>query len=328
MATGLPAKTASTGQIVTLMTGRDIEFPFPPRTQPAGGARTEVLRVEGLVASRRVRGRVVLGSRRRDRRHRGAGRVWSIRASRDGVRRAAAHGRNCDVSRQAPSARCTAPRRRHRHGSGARGTQEPGAVHARVDRHEHDSRLAVALLPIQLPQPQTRACRRATSWCGSLDVRPNDARRRVVTLSGGNQQKVVVGRWLLHGCRLLLLDEPTRGVDVGARAELYAIVRQLADSGVAVLLVSSEVPEVLGLADRVLVLRDGRIVHESPAAGTRRIRGSRPRDGRKCCVTEQSFPPVEEQARVEEAGGAARRSRAAELGAGSARSATSASSAS
>ena len=99
----------------------------------------------------------------------------------------------------------------------------------------------------------------------SLDVRPHDARRRVVTLSGGNQQKVVVGRWLLHGCRLLLLDEPTRGVDVGARAELYAIIRRLADSGVGVLLVSSEVPEVLGLADRVLVLRDGRIVHESPA---------------------------------------------------------------
>ena len=99
----------------------------------------------------------------------------------------------------------------------------------------------------------------------SLDLRPSDARRRVVTLSGGNQQKVVVARWLMHGCRLLLLDEPTRGVDVGARAELYAIIRQLADSGVGVLLVSSEVPEVLGLADRVLVLRDGRIVHESPA---------------------------------------------------------------
>src|SRR5207237_10870175 len=95
-----------------------------------------------------------------------------------------------------------------------------------------------------------------------LDVRPNDARRRAVTLSGGNQQKVVVGRWLLHGCRLLLLDEPTRGVDVGARAELYAIIRQLADSGVGVLLVSSAVPEVLWLADRVLVFRDGRLVHE------------------------------------------------------------------
>ena len=99
----------------------------------------------------------------------------------------------------------------------------------------------------------------------ALDVRPADPRRVARTLSGGNQQKAVVGRWLLGGSRLLLLDEPTRGVDVGARAELYALIRRLADDGVGVLLVSSEVPEVLGLADRVLVIREGRVVHEAPA---------------------------------------------------------------
>src|SRR6187200_187428 len=88
----------------------------------------------------------------------------------------------------------------------------------------------------------------------------------VRTRSGGNQQKVVLARWLLKGCRVLLLDEPTRGVDVGARSELYALIRELADSGVAVLLVSSEVPEVLGLSDRVLVLREGVVVHDGPAA--------------------------------------------------------------
>ncbi|GAB3860614.1 sugar ABC transporter ATP-binding protein [Dactylosporangium cerinum] len=98
-----------------------------------------------------------------------------------------------------------------------------------------------------------------------LDLRPNDVRRPVRTLSGGNQQKVVVGRWLLGGTKLLLLDEPTRGVDVGARAELYQVIRRLADEGVGVLLVSSEVPEVLGLSDRVLVMREGRLVHEAPA---------------------------------------------------------------
>ena len=96
-------------------------------------------------------------------------------------------------------------------------------------------------------------------------MRPADPQRDVRTLSGGNQQKVVLARWLLKGCRVLLLDEPTRGVDVGARSELYALIRGLADSGVAVLLVSSEVPEVLGLSDRVLVVRDGRIVHDGPA---------------------------------------------------------------
>jgi ribose transport system ATP-binding protein len=99
-----------------------------------------------------------------------------------------------------------------------------------------------------------------------LDVRPPDVTRAARTLSGGNQQKVVVGRWLLGSTRLLLLDEPTRGVDVGARSELYAVIRRLAGQGIGVLLVSSEVPEVLGLADRVLVMREGRIVHQAPAS--------------------------------------------------------------
>ena len=99
----------------------------------------------------------------------------------------------------------------------------------------------------------------------SLDVRPAGVDRLVRLLSGGNQQKVVLARWLLRDCRVLLLDEPTRGVDVGARTEIYALIRSLADSGVAVVVVSSEVEEVLGLADRVLVVREGRVVHEGPA---------------------------------------------------------------
>ncbi len=100
-----------------------------------------------------------------------------------------------------------------------------------------------------------------------LSLQPANVRRRVRTLSGGNQQKVVLARWLVgeDNVRLLLLDEPTRGVDVGARAELYAVIRRLADRGLGVLLISSEVPEVLGLADRVLVMREGRLVHEARA---------------------------------------------------------------
>jgi ribose transport system ATP-binding protein len=98
-----------------------------------------------------------------------------------------------------------------------------------------------------------------------LGIQPPSLRPAVRDLSGGNQQKVVVGRWLLGGTRLLLLDEPTRGVDVGARAELYQVIHGLAADGVGVLLVSSEVPEVLGLADRVLVMREGRLIHEASA---------------------------------------------------------------
>jgi ribose transport system ATP-binding protein len=98
-----------------------------------------------------------------------------------------------------------------------------------------------------------------------LDLRPADPRLIMRTLSGGNQQKAVVARWLVRDCRVLLLDEPTRGVDVGARAELYRLIHELASAGVAVVLVSSEMPEVLGLADRVLVMRDGAVIADAPA---------------------------------------------------------------
>ncbi|ACZ31416.1 ABC transporter related protein [Xylanimonas cellulosilytica DSM 15894] len=100
----------------------------------------------------------------------------------------------------------------------------------------------------------------------ALDLRPRQVERDARTLSGGNQQKVLLARWLVHGCRVLLLDEPTRGVDVGARSELYALVRRLADAGTAVVVVSSEIPEVLGLADRVLVVSEGHVVHEAAAS--------------------------------------------------------------
>ena len=86
------------------------------------------------------------------------------------------------------------------------------------------------------------------------------------TLSGGNQQKVIIGRWLAASCRVLLLDEPTRGVDVGAKAEIYALIGDLAERGVAILLISSDLPEVLGLADRVGVMREGQLAGVLPAA--------------------------------------------------------------
>jgi ribose transport system ATP-binding protein len=84
-------------------------------------------------------------------------------------------------------------------------------------------------------------------------------------LSGGNQQKVVLAKEVLGEPRLLLLDEPTRGVDVGAKGEIYARIRDLAAQGVGVLVASSEMPELLGLCDRVVVLRQGRTVAEFPA---------------------------------------------------------------
>jgi len=100
----------------------------------------------------------------------------------------------------------------------------------------------------------------------ALELRPADADRPASTLSGGNQQKLLLARWLVHGTRVLLLDEPTRGVDVGARAEIYALIRRLAADGNAIVVVSSEIEEVLGLADTVLVIADGDVVTTLPAS--------------------------------------------------------------
>jgi ABC-type sugar transport system ATPase subunit len=96
----------------------------------------------------------------------------------------------------------------------------------------------------------------------TLSVRMASPDVPIATLSGGNQQKVVIARWLARNPRLLILDEPTKGVDVGAKAEISAIIVRLAAEGRAILLVSSELPEVLALSDRVLVMRSGRITGE------------------------------------------------------------------
>jgi ABC-type sugar transport system ATPase subunit len=101
-----------------------------------------------------------------------------------------------------------------------------------------------------------------TSLVERMRVRTPSIEAEVRNLSGGNQQKVVLARWLARRPKVLILDEPTRGVDVGAKAEIYGIIDELAQSGVAVLVISSELPEVIGIADRVLVMQGGRIVGE------------------------------------------------------------------
>jgi ABC-type sugar transport system ATPase subunit len=97
-----------------------------------------------------------------------------------------------------------------------------------------------------------------------LQIRARNREQRVRQLSGGNQQKVVLAKWLAIKPKVLILDEPTRGIDVGAKAEVHRLIWELADSGVAILLISSELPEVLKLADRVLVMRQGKLTGEFP----------------------------------------------------------------
>jgi D-xylose transport system ATP-binding protein len=102
----------------------------------------------------------------------------------------------------------------------------------------------------------------AKSAMQSLKVKANSPITITGTLSGGNQQKVVLGKWLLTNPKVLFLDEPTRGIDVGAKQEIYAEINKLAATGLAIVMVSSELPEILGLSDRILVLHDGKLTGE------------------------------------------------------------------
>ena len=108
-----------------------------------------------------------------------------------------------------------------------------------------------------------------TDWCiKAMRVKTPDQETKIRTLSGGNQQKVILGRWLLTDPTVLLLDEPTRGIDVGAKYEIYQLIIDLAEKGKTVIMVSSEMPELLGVCDRILVMSGGRLAGEVNAADT------------------------------------------------------------
>ncbi|TSA17815.1 sugar ABC transporter ATP-binding protein [bacterium] len=102
----------------------------------------------------------------------------------------------------------------------------------------------------------------ARTSSGQLLIKSSSEEAEVSTLSGGNQQKVVLAKWLWLNPSILMLDEPTRGIDVGAKAEIHNLIFELAKNGVAILLISSELPEALRLADRIYVMRDGTITGE------------------------------------------------------------------
>jgi ribose transport system ATP-binding protein len=263
VAVGLSAKETPTSEVVSLMTGRNVEYLFPERPSDAVTAEP-VLRVEGLARNGEfdpvdleLRPGEIVGL---------AGLVGSGRS---------------EILETVYGARKPSAGRVLVDGKPLR----PGSVRAAVRAGlglAPEERKAQALLMLEsvthnvsvstlsrfshggwLDRSAERTEARAATR--ELSLHPDNPDVHIRTLSGGNQQKAVLARWLLRGCRVLLLDEPSRGVDVGARAELYAVIRRLAAEGLAVLLVSSEVPEVLGLADRVLVLREGRIVHRAPA---------------------------------------------------------------
>ncbi|MBO8193752.1 sugar ABC transporter ATP-binding protein [Streptomyces oryzae] len=260
----LPARTTPTHELVARMTGRDVQYAFPEKPVTGAPRADPVLVAEGLARAGEfgpldleLRPGEIVGL---------AGLVGSGRSelleTLYGARRPTAGRVLVDGQPLRPGSIVSAVR------AGIGLAPEERKSQALLMLESVTRNVSVSSLPRfsrggWLDRVRERAeARRHTR---ELGLSPDDPDRPVRTFSGGNQQKAVLARWLLRGCRVLLLDEPTRGVDVGARAELYAVIRRLADSGVCVLLVSSELPEVLGLADRVLVLREGRVVHAAPS---------------------------------------------------------------
>jgi ribose transport system ATP-binding protein len=99
-------------------------------------------------------------------------------------------------------------------------------------------------------------------YVNALKIKTPSANARTLTLSGGNQQKVAIAKWLATRSDIIIFDEPTHGIDVGAKHDIYELLRELSDEGKGIIMISSELPEILNVCDRILVFRDGRIVQE------------------------------------------------------------------
>ncbi len=261
-ANGIPAST-STAELVRLMVGRKVEQLYPERPRGGGDVLLEVrdlrrlpavrgasldvrageiLGIGGLVGSGRSELlRLICGI---DRREAGEVRVEGRRLAPNRPDRAIAAGLGL------------APEDRKSQGLLLDWDLTKNVTIADLGRFSH------GLLNVR----QERSA--AGDQLRSLNTVPDDPDRRARLLSGGNQQKVVLSRWLLRQCRVLLLDEPTRGVDVATKAEIYRIVVALANSGIGVLAVSSELGELAGICTRVLVMREGELVAEVDGART------------------------------------------------------------
>jgi ribose transport system ATP-binding protein len=260
MATGLPAKTTDGGELVRLMVGRSLAQVFPDRADHVEDAvlsvrnvsrspdvrgvsfdarAGEVLGIAGLVGSGRTELlRTIYGLERPD--------DGEILVDDEPLPLGRA-----DVAVQRGIG--LAPEDRKSQGLLLGWSQTKNVTLADLGRFTR-----VFLLDSREER------RQAEHHLQSLGTEPRAPERITRELSGGNQQKVVLARWLLRSCRVLLLDEPTRGVDIGAKAEIYRLIRDLASTGIAVVMVSSEWEELLGLCDRIVVMRDGELVAEFP----------------------------------------------------------------
>jgi len=249
---------ASQSQLIREMVGRELKDVFPPAAAAPGEV---VLEVSGLAAGKivrdvsfQLRAGEVMGLAGMT----GSGRTTLVRAlfgaeriERGEVRLSGTSFRPRRPADAMAAGMALVPEDRKREGV-LPGTDLTRNVALALLRGQN------ALAPLDRRQEA-----RAGTWAiERLRIRPPNPSADVTNLSGGNQQKVILGRWLLTRPRVVILDEPTRGIDVGAKEEIYQLIRELTAEGTAVLMVSSDLIEVIGMSDRVLVMRDGRLAGE------------------------------------------------------------------
>jgi ABC-type sugar transport system ATPase subunit len=245
-------------QMIELMVGRELKNEFPKRDVAIGAPRLkvtglcrgkfvrdvsfevrrgEILALTGLIGAGRTETvRLIFGADRRDA---GTieldGQTLAVRAPRDGIR------------------------------LGIGLLTEDRKLQGLVLGHSVRENFGLPNLDWLAPMgfvDQRRERLELARYVTSLRIKLPHQEQAVLHLSGGNQQKVVLAKWLARNCEVLIFDEPTRGVDVGAKYEIYTLMNDLAAQGKAILMISSELPEVLGMADRILVMHDGRITGE------------------------------------------------------------------
>ena len=253
-----PVNQTSVDEVVQLMVGRELNQLYPPKSSGRG---RELLRVEGLTLDGRfqnvsftlAQGEILgwaglVGAGRSEvaqalfgRLVADSGKVWLagketvIHSPPDAVRQGIAY----------------LPEDRKASGLFRQMSVKDNLFSASLEKHSRGGFVS-----------QKRVERAAAAWVRDLDVRTPSLDRQMSLLSGGNQQKVLIARWLDVKPLVLIADEPTRGIDVGAKAEIHSLLRRLCQQGVGVMVISSELPEILGLCDRIIVLCEGRVAGE------------------------------------------------------------------
>jgi ABC-type sugar transport system ATPase subunit len=257
-----PARDVDDAGLIRHMVGRDVEYARIPATAPAGAT---LLEVRGL-GRRRAFTDISLSLRRGEI----VGLAGLMGAGRTEVARCIAGVDRYDAGVMSLAGAPYAP-------ASPREAIGRGVVYLPEDRKTQGlilglsvrENVTLATLPRFSPWGVVRrgAEREAAArQVAAVELRPPDLEREAGTLSGGNQHKVVLAKWLLADADVLLFDEPTRGVDVATKVELHRTIRSLAEAGKAVLVISSELPEILALADRIVVMREGRVSGELDAA--------------------------------------------------------------